>query len=145
MKLADELKDRVESGSGVTGQYHKQQASRASRRRRAEALRAGGKRVQISVTGRHGEVPADIREYVEQKTARLPRYYDRVHAVEVVLNREGDHTLVEMIVKAAGTQEFIAKELGPDARSCIDLLVDKLERQLTKHKEKFRNRKHPEK
>lgn len=97
----------------------------------------------ISVTGRHGDVPANVKEYAEEKAARLPRYYDRVHAIEVVLDHEGDHAVVEMIVKAAGAQDFIAKESGPEARSCIDLLVDKLERQLTKHKEKFRNRKHP--
>jgi len=101
--------------------------------------------VQISVTGRHVDVTPRIREYAEEKTSRLPRYYDRVHAVEVVLGREADQVVVELIVKAAGTQEFFAKEAGPDALSCIDLLVDKMERQLTKHKERFRNRKHPEK
>ncbi|MCB9849539.1 MAG: ribosome-associated translation inhibitor RaiA [Phycisphaerales bacterium] len=99
--------------------------------------------MQISVTGRHGDVTDRIKEYAEEKAARLPRYYDRVHAIEVVLDHEGDQTVVEMIVKAAGTQDFIAREVGPEALSCIDLLVDKLERQLTKHKEKFRNRKHP--
>jgi putative sigma-54 modulation protein len=95
------------------------------------------------VTGRHVDVPASTREYVEAKVSRLPRYYDRVHAVEVVLAKEAEQTVVEMIVKAAGTQEFVAKEAGPNAQSCIDLLVDKMERQLTKHKERFRNRKHP--
>jgi len=99
--------------------------------------------VQISVTGRHMEISPQIREYTEEKVGRLPRYYDRVHAVDVVLDRDGDQTVVEMLVKAAGTQEFVAKETGPDAMSCIDVLVDKLERQLTKHKERFRNRKHP--
>lgn len=99
--------------------------------------------MQISVTGRHVDVTDRVREYAEEKAARLPRYYDRVHAIEVVLDREGDHAVVEMIVKAAGAQEFIAKEVGPDAMSCIDLLTDKLERQLTKYKEKSRNRKHP--
>lgn len=101
--------------------------------------------VQISVTGRHVDITPRIREYTEEKVARLPRYYDRVHAVEVVLDKDGDSVVVEMLVKAAGAQEFVAKESGPDALSCIDVLVDKLERQLTKHKERFRNRKHPEK
>lgn len=99
--------------------------------------------MQISVTGRHMHVAERIKAYAEEKAGRLPRYYDRVQAIEVVLDQEGDHKVVEMIVKAAGTQDFIAREAGPDALSCIDLLVDKLERQLTKHKEKFRNRKHP--
>ena len=107
------------------------------------ARKQGGQRVQILVTGRHGEVTTGIKDYAEEKAARLPRYFDRVHAVEVVVDHEADQMVVEMIVKAAGTQDFVAKEIGPDALSCIDLLVDKLERQLTKHKERFRNRKHP--
>jgi putative sigma-54 modulation protein len=98
--------------------------------------------VQISITSRHSEVTGKIKQYAEDKAARLPRYYDRVQAVEIIVDREADLTTVEMIVKAAGTQEFVAKEVGPDALSCIDLLIDKMERQLTKHKEKFRNRKH---
>ena len=98
--------------------------------------------MRISVTGRHFEVSERIRSYAEEKAAKLPRYYDRVQGVEVILGREADLTAVEMIVSASGTQTFVAKEIGPDAFSCIDLLVDKLGRQLTKHKEKYRNRKH---
>jgi putative sigma-54 modulation protein len=98
--------------------------------------------VQISITGRHTEITAKIKQYAEDKAGRLPRFYDRVQAIEIVVGREAEQSIVEMIVKAAGTQDFVAKEIGPDALTCIDLLVDKMERQLTKHKEKFRNRKH---
>jgi ribosomal subunit interface protein len=83
-----------------------------------------------------------MRGYAEQKVQRLPRFYDRVQAVEVILDRESDMASVEMIVTAGGKQTFVAKEVGPDALACIDLLVDKIERQLTRRKEKFRNRKH---
>lgn len=98
--------------------------------------------MQVSVTARHMEVNDRIRQYAQEKTARLPRYYDRVQAVELIIEREGDHSSVEMIVRAPGAQDFVAKEVGPDPLACIDLLVDKMERQLTRHKEKFRNRKH---
>jgi len=98
--------------------------------------------VQVSVVGRHVDIPDDLRIFAEQKTSKLPRYYDRVQSVEVVVERESDLVSVEMIVKAAGTTPFVAKEIGPDVRACIDLLIDKMERQLSKHKEKHRNRKH---
>ena len=98
--------------------------------------------MQISITGRHVEVTDRIRNYAEEKTAKLPRYYDRVRAADVVLEREGDLLSVEMIVAAVGPQTFGAKEVGPAALAGIGLLVDKLERQLTKHKEKNRNHKH---
>ncbi len=99
--------------------------------------------MQVSVTGRHFEITSKIRSYAEEKAAKLPRFYDRVQSVEVVVSRDGDLNSVEMIVTAAGSQTtFVAKEVGPDVAACIDLLIDKLERQLTKHKEKYRNRKH---
>ena len=47
-----------------------------------------------------------------------------------------------MIVRADRKHTFVASEIGPDTFALIDLIVDKMERQLTKHKEKNRNRKH---
>ena len=98
--------------------------------------------MQVSFVGRHVEVPDDLRAYAEEKVSKLPRYYNRVQAVEIVVDRESDLISVEMIVRAAGTAPFIAKEVGADVRACIDLLIDKMGRQLSKHKEKHRNRKH---
>ena len=55
-----------------------------------------------------------------------------------------DSTRVEMIVNAEHNATFIAHHDQGDAYACIDGCVDKLERQLSDHKKKFRNRKHPE-
>jgi len=99
--------------------------------------------VEISVTGRHVEVSNRVRTYAEEKAQKLPRFFDRVQSIDIVVDKEKELSSVEMIVRAAGAQTFVAKEVGPDAHSCIDLLVDKLERQLTKHKEKLRSHRHP--
>ncbi|GJM24339.1 MAG: ribosomal subunit interface protein [Phycisphaerae bacterium] len=98
--------------------------------------------VDISVKARHVEVSNNVRSYAEEKASKLPRFFDRVQTIDVVIDKERDHLSVEMIVHAAGAQTFVAKEVGPDAHACIDLLVDKMERQLTKHKEKLKNHKH---
>ncbi len=98
--------------------------------------------MQVFVTGRHVDLSENLKSYAEEKAGRLPRFYDRVQSVEVIIEREADLASVEMIVNAVGSPAFVAKEVGPDAFACIDLLADKLERQLKKHKEKFRNRKH---
>jgi putative sigma-54 modulation protein len=97
--------------------------------------------MRIQVTGRHVEVTDDVRAYVESKVAKLPKYYDRIHEIEVVLDHESEQFTAEMIVRADHKQTFIASETGPDTFALIDLIVDKLERQLTRHKEKVRNRK----
>jgi len=98
--------------------------------------------VQILVTGRHVEVTDQVREYVNEKVSKLPRFYDRVHTVEVVLDHESDEFKAEMIARADGSPAFVASETGPDTFALIDLIVDKLERQLKKHKEKCRHPKH---
>ena len=98
--------------------------------------------MQVRVTGRHVEVTADVRDYVEGKANKLPRFYDRIHGIEVVLDRESEQFTAEMIVHADRKQTFVASETGPDTFALIDMLVDKLERQLKKHKEKNRSHKH---
>jgi putative sigma-54 modulation protein len=98
--------------------------------------------VQIRVTGRHVEVTDEVHDYVADKVSRLPRFYDRIHEIEVVLDHESDQFSAEMIVRAGRKHTFVASETGPDTFALIDLVTDKIERQLTKHKEKNRNRKH---
>lgn len=99
--------------------------------------------MQISVIGRHVEVSDEIRAYAETKGGKLPRFYDRVSSIEFVFDHESDHLTAEVIVKADGSHEFIAKEAGPDAFALIDVIVDKVERQLRKHKGKSRDHRHP--
>lgn len=99
--------------------------------------------MQITVTGRHVEVPEDVRRYAEEKAEKLLKYYDRIQSIGVVLDSEGDQFSVEILVNAGARNEFVGREVGPDTFALIDLTVDKLERQLTRHKEMARNRKHP--
>ena len=61
----------------------------------------------------------------------------------VLVLRLKDGTRVEMIVNAEHNGMFVAHHDQGDAYACIDGCVDKLERQLSEHKKKVRNRKHP--
>jgi len=98
--------------------------------------------VEIQITGRHVEVPEDVREYIHAKIGKLPRFYDRIHNVDVVLDHVAEQFTTEVIVRADHRQTFIARETGPDTFALVDLVVDKLERQLRRHKEKLRDHKH---
>ena len=98
--------------------------------------------MQIQITGRHVQVTDDVRDYINDKAAKLPRFYDRIHEIEVVLGHESEQFKAEMIVRADHKHTFVASETGPDTFALVDLLVEKLERQLVRHKEKRRNRKH---
>ena len=88
------------------------------------------------------DVSAPLKTYAEGKAGKLTKYYDRIQEIEVVFDAGKDTMTVEMIVNAEHRNMFIAHHAGSDAYACVDGCVDKLERQLTDHKEKFRNRKH---
>jgi putative sigma-54 modulation protein len=102
--------------------------------------------VLVTITSRHMEVSAALKAYAEQKTSKLTRYYDRIQEIEVVFDNAKDNAKdamrLEMIVSAEHRNMFIAHDNGADAYACIDGCIDKLERQLSDHKKKFRNRKH---
>ncbi len=98
--------------------------------------------MQIRITGRHVDLSDDVRAYAEDKAGKLPRFYDRIHDIEVVFDHESEQFTAEMIVRADRKHTFVASETGPDSFALIDLIVEKLQHQLTKHKEKSRNHKH---
>ncbi len=98
--------------------------------------------MEITVTGRHMEITEPIRQYAQEKVGKLPRYFDRVQAIDVIAVKVDRNHELEVIVRAEKTDPFICRITGPDLYACIDEAVNKLERQLTDHKDKLRNRKH---
>ena len=98
--------------------------------------------MQVLISGRHMSVGEDVKAYCHEKAEKLTRFYDRVQSIEVILDgKSGTHT-AEMIVHADRTDPFVAEEQHEDLHAAIDVVVDKVERQLRRHKEKLRNRKH---
>lgn len=98
----------------------------------------------ITITGKHVEITDAIRLHAEEKVGKLPRYYDTISQVEVVLEgNEGGRQSAEVIVHAEHNDLLIAKEAGMDTYACIDAAVHKMERQLKKTKEKQRGHKAP--
>jgi putative sigma-54 modulation protein len=110
---------------------------------------AKGVAVIVTVSSRHMDVTPALKSFCETKANKLLKYYDRIQEIEVVLTANHkdsakNPTMVEMIVNAEHKNMFIAHHADGDTYACIDQCVDKLERQLTEHKKKIRNRKHPE-
>jgi putative sigma-54 modulation protein len=96
----------------------------------------------ITMTGKHVEITDAIRAHVEEKAEKLPRYYDSISQIEIVIEgNEGGRQSVEVIVHAEHNDFLIAKETGMDTYACIDLAIHKMERQLRKAKEKQRGHK----
>ena len=98
--------------------------------------------MQIVVSGRHVPVEDDVKRYATEKAEKLLKFYDRIQSIEVVFDRQAGQRCIEVIVTADHKHTFVGREVSSDLRTATDLVVDKLERQLTRHKEKHRNRKH---
>ena len=101
----------------------------------------------FTITGKHIEITEALKKHAEEKTSKLPKYYDRISHVEVVIDGQvgggsGAKIGVEIIARGEHSNIFVVTETGEDAYSCIDIAVHKMERQLRKKKEKQRNNKH---
>lgn len=98
----------------------------------------------FTISGKHIEITEAIRSHAEEKTAKLPKYYNSINRVEVIIDSsQGGDTSVEVIAKAEHGKIFVGTETGQDAYRCIDMAVHKLERQLRRRKSKERDDKHP--
>ncbi len=97
----------------------------------------------FTITGKHIDITEAIRKHAEEKTAKLPKYYNSINQVEVIIDgSQGGKTSVEIIARGEHSKVFIVTETGDDAYRCIDLAVHKLERQLRRTQGRERDDKH---
>ena len=97
--------------------------------------------MQIELTGHHIEVTDSLKDYVHEKMARLERHFDKVSNTHVILSVENVRHKAEATVHMSGHDIFAHSTEG-DMYAAIDKLVDKLDRQVKKHKEKITNHLH---
>lgn len=96
--------------------------------------------MQIIFSGKHIEVTEALRDYAGTKLHKLEKFFDHVqetHVTESIIR--GQH-IVEVTMRADG-KIIRAEEKSSDMYQSIDLVADKLERQLTKYKDRFITRK----
>ena len=93
--------------------------------------------MQLNITGHHVEVTPALRAYVTEKVQRISRHFDHVISINVILKVENHQQLAEGTVNAAGKQLF-ATHVDEDMYASIDGLVDKLDKQVRRHKDKIR-------
>jgi putative sigma-54 modulation protein len=92
--------------------------------------------MHINLTGHHVEITDALREYVQGKFSKLERHFDQINNVDVVLNVEKLQQKAEAKIHLNGTDIFAISE-STDMYAAIDALIDKLDRQVIKHKEKY--------
>ena len=91
--------------------------------------------MQINLTGHHVEITDSLKDYVNTKFTKLERHFDQINNVHVILNVEKLTQKAEATLHLSGTEVFATAE-HTDMYAAIDSLIDKLDRQVIKHKEK---------
>lgn len=93
--------------------------------------------MQLNITGHHVELTPALRDYVAAKLDRLTRHFDNITNTHVTLTVDKLQQKAEANIHVGGATLF-ANSVDKDMYAAIDLLSDKLDRQLLKHKEKIR-------
>jgi putative sigma-54 modulation protein len=91
--------------------------------------------MQLGISGHHIEVTDALREYVATKFEKIKRHFDKVIDVHVILSVEKLEQKAEATIQLNGSKIF-AEDTQENMYASIDSLVDKLDRQVRKHKEK---------
>lgn len=94
--------------------------------------------MNLSICGRHLDVTPAIREYVMNKLARVLRHFDHVIDTQVVLSVEPLRHRAEITMRLSG-KDIHCEATDENLYAAIDLLADKVDRQVIKHKDKVRS------
>ncbi len=94
--------------------------------------------MQINITGHHMDVTPALRSYVSNKFERLERHFDNMTNIHVILSVEKERQKAEATIHV-NKRNLFADSQHEDMYAAIDVLIDKLDRQVKKHKEKLTN------
>jgi putative sigma-54 modulation protein len=100
--------------------------------------------MNITVTGRHLNISDSLRDYAEKKIKKLDRHFNQLMDAHVILAVEKLDHISEVVLNGDGVQ-FHGKEKAADLFSAIDLLFEKMEKQVRRYKEKHQMHKGPDK
>jgi putative sigma-54 modulation protein len=91
--------------------------------------------MNVQVSGHHVEVTQAIREYVLSKLERIKRHFEQVIDINVILSVQKLRKKAEISVHMRGKDIHVESD-DEDMYAAIDLMMDKLDRQIIKHKDK---------
>ena len=95
--------------------------------------------MEITITGRHVEMTPALKDYAQERADKLLRYFDGITKIAVTLSADSDRLTAEMVISARKNLTLIGEVEHRDLYAAIDIVTDKMERQLTKQKEKIKS------
>lgn len=95
--------------------------------------------MKIIVTGKNINVSDKIQEAIDKKFEKLGKYFAEDTRANIVMHPEKDKVKLEATIVVKGTI-FRAEEVAQDIFDCIDIVGDKLQKQMSKYKGKMQKR-----
>jgi putative sigma-54 modulation protein len=92
--------------------------------------------MQVNLTGHHVEITSALKDYLNSKLTRIERHFESVTSINCILTVEKNRHKAEAKVNVTGGTLF-AEDVEDDMYAAIDGMIDKLDRQIVKHKEKL--------
>jgi putative sigma-54 modulation protein len=97
--------------------------------------------LQITVTGHGVDTSEALRDYVTDKLSRMDRFVSRINKIQVILKlAPREARTVEAICHLSGGKSVVVRSDHTDFYAAVDLVSDKLQRQLTKFKSRREDR-----
>ncbi len=97
--------------------------------------------MQVSIAVRHGQLAESTQENLKSKVEKLHRFFDRLMAIEIVVDLQNEHEpSVELMVSAEHKHDFVATSKASSLIAATDAASQKIEQQLRKYKEKVQQR-----
>ena len=94
----------------------------------------------FNIRGKNTEVTPPLREYVEKRVGKITKYFGNIDEIFVLLAVEKDRHIVEVTAEVPGGLILRGEEATGDMYTSIDLVIEKLERQIHKQKTKLERR-----
>ena len=95
--------------------------------------------MQIKISSKHGHLSDGMQQFIRDKAEKLLHFFQRLMMIEVLVDQRGEEYLVEFLVSAEHKHDFVASERHKDLYAAVDLVLDKLERQVRRYKEKIQD------
>ncbi len=102
---------------------------------------AGGGRLHIEISIRHGHLGATQHAHIQEKAEKLTRIFARLMEIEVAVAQQKHDWDVEILVSAEHKHDFVARERAATPEAAMDHCVHKVEQQLRRYKDRVQEHK----
>lgn len=94
--------------------------------------------MQIKISTRHGQhLSEETQQVIRDKAGKLLHFFGRIMMIEVTVDINDEQKWVEFIVSAEHKHDFVANAHAKDVLAAVDAVMEKLEKQVRKYKEKI--------